>query len=206
MPIRIPDDVFATRCPYCKHRQPGIENIDIPEGALWRVPWRTKLPCGILGICQCNDVPGECLSFTPNPMFGICMYCEHNNSFHDGFCTVPGGATNKRRVFLGWRAGGGRPDYWGDHALFTCDRYRVNACWKDLIMRETLAGRAPENFDPETWKPLEKIEGTAAAEQWAKLQAEAYAKAAAEAKALEDREAGKKQNDAEQITLFDTED
>ena len=46
-------------------------------------------------------------------------------------------------------------------------------------MREVLRGRSPANFDPDTWKPLDKLDGTAAAQQWAQLQAKERAKEAA---------------------------
>lgn len=202
--MKIPDDVFATRCKYCHHGRPGKENVEIPDGAVHCYPWKKEAPCDIEGICHFDDVPGECLSFTPNPMFGICEYCEYNNSFHEGYCTIPGGPVNKRRVFLGWSAGK-ENDYWGEHALFTCDRYRVSANWKDIIMRNALCGRAPENFDPETWEPLKKIEGTAAAEQWAKLQAEARANEEAKAKTLEKQKAISGPDETEQISLFEME-
>ena len=92
-----------------------------------------------------------------NPMFGICEYCTFTNSFHPGFCTAPSGPVNKRRVFLGWSGIG---DYYSVHALFTCDRYRVNELWKDLILKNAVEGHAPANFDPETWEALEHIDGT----------------------------------------------
>ena len=34
-----------------------------------------------MGISQCNKVKGECLSFLPNYIFGICSTCQHNNMF-----------------------------------------------------------------------------------------------------------------------------
>lgn len=183
--MKIPDDVYSTRCRYCHHGRAGAENVEIPKEKLFSYFWTKDAPCNIIGISNCDKAPGECLSFTPNPMFGICQYCAFNNCFHDGYCTTPGGPINKRRVFLGWGGGGYQNDYWGEHVLFTCDRYQVDTHWKDIIIREVLNGRSPANFDPDTWEPLTKLEGTAAAKQWAKLQAEERAKAAAMAKAVE---------------------
>ena len=43
-------------------------------------------------------------------------------------------------------------------------------------MREVLGGRSPANFDPDSWEPLDKLEETRAAQQWAQLQAQERAK------------------------------
>lgn len=167
-----------TRCRYCGHGQTGAENKEIQDDKLFIHFWAKQSPCGIIGIAQCDKVQGECLDFKPNPMFGICEYCTFTNSFHPGFCTAPGGPVNKRRVFLGWSGIG---DYYSSHALFTCDRYRVSEQWKDLILKNAVAGRAPANFDPETWEALKHIDGTATAKRWADLQAKRKAELEAEA-------------------------
>lgn len=143
--VKIPDDVFTTRCRYCGHGQTGAENKEIPDDKLFIHFWAKQSPCGIIGIAQCDKVQGECLDFKPNPMFGICEYCTFTNSFHPGFCTAPSGPVNKRRVFLGWSGIG---DYYSVHALFTCDRYRVSERWKDLILKNAVEGHAPANFGP----------------------------------------------------------
>ena len=174
--MKIPDDVYLSRCRNCHHGRQGVENRDIPNDKLFTHFWTKDAPCKIIGICGCDKVLGECLSFTPRPMFGICQYCEFNNPFHDGYCTFPSGPINKRRVFLGWGGGGYKNDYWGEHALFTCDHYQVCEYWKDIIMREVLGGRSPANFDPDSWEPLDKLEETRAAQQWAQLQAQERAK------------------------------
>lgn len=158
--MKISDNVFLTRCRYCIHNRPEAENIEIPDDKLFVQVLSRQSLCGIIGIAQCNKVRGECLDFKPNPMFGICEYCAFTNSFHAGFCTFHGGPVHKRQVFLGWSSIG---DYYGKHALFTCDRYQPSAHWKDLILKNTVEGRAPANFDPDTWEPLERLDGTAAA-------------------------------------------
>lgn len=202
--MKIPDDVYLTRCQYCHHGRSGVENVEIPDDKLFIHVWTKDAPCGIIGISQCDRVPGECLSFTPNPMFGICRYCAFDNCFHDGYCTCPGGPVNKHRVFLGWGGGGYKNDYWGEHALFTCDRYQVSESWKDFIKRDVLSGRAPANFDPDTWEPLEKMEGTAASQEWAKLQAAERARAAAELESKEKQRETKapSPDGQEQLSLF----
>lgn len=203
--MKIPDDVYSTRCQFCHHRRLGAENKEIPDDKLFVYVWTKDAPCGIIGISKCDKVPGECLSFTPNPMYGICQYCEFNNPFHDGYCTFPSGPVNKRRVFLGWGGGGYQNDYWGEHTLFTCDRYRTSEYWKDIIMREVLRGRAPANFDPDTWEPLTKLEGTVVAQQWEKLQVEERAKETAKAKTSEEQKAISHPDDIGQLSLFEME-
>lgn len=194
--MKIPDDVYSTRCCYCKHRQAVTENKEIPDDKLFIHFWASQSPCQIIGIAQCGKVPGECLSFKPNPMFGICQYCAYTNSFCNGFCTAPGGPVNKRRVFLGWSSLG---EYWSGHALFTCDRYQVSEFWKDLILRNALEGRAPTNFDPDTWEALERLDGTPQAQYWAQLQAE---RAAERTAAEKKRQAERDDMSAVQLSLF----
>ena len=38
-----------------------------------------------------------------------------------------------------------------------------------MILAGVLKGRGPACFDPETWEPLQKLEGTPQAAEWAKL-------------------------------------
>lgn len=66
--MKIPDDVFMTRCRYCGHGQTGAENKEIPDDKLFIHFWAKQSPCGIIGIAQCDKVQGECLDFKPNPM------------------------------------------------------------------------------------------------------------------------------------------
>lgn len=205
--MRIPDDVYLTRCRYCHHRRSGVENVEVPNDKLFVYYWSKNAPCDILGIAHCDRVPGECLNFRPNPMFGICQFCEFNNVFHDGYCTCPGGSVNKRRVFLGWSGGGHKNDYWGEHTLFTCDRYRVSEFWKDSIRQEVIKGRSPANFAPDTWKLVEEMEGSAVAREWSRLQAEERARATTEMVAKETQPiVTLTPDDLGQLSLFDAED
>lgn len=195
--MKIPDDVFLARCKFCIHNRPEAENIEIPEDKLFAQVFSRQSPCGIIGIAQCNKVQGECLDFKPRPMFGICEYCAFTNSFHAGFCTFPGGPLHKRQVFLGWSGIG---DYYGKHALFTCDCYQASAYWKDLILKNTVEGRAPANFDPDTWEPLERLDGTAAAKKWSELQERRNEELESE-KEKESMEREKREQ--KQISMFD---
>ena len=203
--MKIPDDVYSTRCRYCIHNRPDAENKEIPDGNLFSYYWTKDAPCKIIGISKCDKVPGECLSFSPNPMFGICQYCDFNNHFHDGYCTFPGGPVNKRRVFLGWGADGSKNDYWIEHALFTCDHYHVSSYWKGIIMRGVLNGVAPANFDPDTWEPLDRLEGTPATRKWSQLQSDEHTSKAAKAETVKRAEITTKLSDNnEQLSLFET--
>lgn len=194
--MKIPDDVFQTRCRYCIHGRPGKENKEIPDDKLFLNFWTEQAPCRILGISQCDKVQGECLSFHPRKMFGICQFCAFTTSFADGYCRFPKGPMNKRRVFLGHCGS----EYYTEHALFTCDRYQAHPWCKESIMKNTLAGLAPANFDPDTWEAIERIEGTAAEKQWETLKAKRQA-------TLKEAESKAKTNAAEapeQVSLFDT--
>ena len=120
----IPDDVWETRCVYCKHKN-AEENRPIPLWAVHNQHYTKVIPCRILGVCRPNDKPGECMSFAPRiDCYGICATCKHNNSFHDGFCMKEDHAP-QRRVFYGQTYGGDerKLDYYGRHALSVCDDY-----------------------------------------------------------------------------------
>lgn len=195
--MKIPDDVFLNRCCYCGHGQKGAENKEIPDDKLFVHFWAKQSPCGIIGIAQCDKVRGECLDFKPQPMFGICEYCAWTNPYSDGYCIVPGGPLKKRRVFLGWDGMGG---YYANHALFTCDRYKASERWRDLILKNTVDGHAPANFDPNTWEALEHIDGTAAAKKWADLQSKRKEELEETAKKEERKRENREQ---EQISIFD---
>lgn len=125
--MRIPDDVFENRCRYCFHGRPENENVEFIGDKVFSSRFYNKRPCNILGVAQCGKVDGECLSFHPNWIFGLCGTCQWSNMFHDGFCTRPSGPENIRKVYLGHGGLGGAvdPAYWQDHVLSTCDRYKV---------------------------------------------------------------------------------
>lgn len=167
--IFIPEDVFENRCRWCRQGRTENGNPGIPKKHLFSARWHHTFPCNIMGIEQSDKVPGECLSFSPNYIYGICDTCLHSNMFSEGFCLRCDGPSNKRIVFLGVIHNG--DDYW-THTRSTCDHYIVNPKLKDLILKDVLRGKSPANFDPDTWKPLEIIEGSQAAAQWQKLREE----------------------------------
>lgn len=204
--MKIPDDVFETRCRYCFHGRPQNENAEIPDGKIYSSSYHDKLPCNILSVSQCEKVPGECLSFHPNWAFGICQTCEWSNQFHEGFCLLTIGPQNKRVVFI-CNTFGDSSGYW-EHTCCTCDRYKVRDSLKDIIMREVLRGRSPASFNPDTWEPLESIEGSLMAKRWQIMQEEARiaeeekAKAAAALKLEKLAKAKAPKPEEEQLSWF----
>lgn len=116
----IPDDVWKTRCQYCVHKC-GKENHPVPFAVVHKHQYRHLLPCRILSIAFMDKMPGECLSFAPLDVYGICETCKYNNMFHEGFCLKKDHA-EQRRVFYG-QAYNNNQDYWGRHRLSVCDDY-----------------------------------------------------------------------------------
>lgn len=169
--VQIPEDVFEGRCRWCIHRQLE-ENKSFDKSMIYR-SWYSKenVPCRIYGIARCNDLPGECMSFAPNQIYGICKTCEYNNSFYDGYCTRVE-QPNKRQVYIGHKAYTYKADYWQTHELSTCDGYAPSHFWIDTMKRQAAEGKIPRNFDPETMEPVGETERNEAAEKWAKVQAE----------------------------------
>lgn len=185
----IPQDVWENRCRWCIHRQ-AEENRPVTKQEIWR---GRELPCRIMGIAQCDEVDGECLDFAPNQIYGICKTCEHNNSFHPGYC-LRDEQPNKRQVFIGHRAYTHKPDYWHVHELSTCDAYSPSVFWIETMRRQALEGKIPRNFNPATMKPVgEGLEETKAAiRAWSDADL-------AHAKDVEAREAEQKRRLAERI-------
>ena len=145
--MKIPDDVFRNRCAWCFHRIPGRENVEVPDRELFAYPRREKGACNIMGVCRSNRIEGECESFHPMHIYGICMTCAHYNSFcEDTEYCMAYKRPNRHRVFVGevyfaesWQA-----------ALFTCDKYTPDKNKEDFMIRDAAAGRAPAIFDPDT--------------------------------------------------------
>lgn len=109
---------------------------------------------------------------------GICGMCEYFNGFHTEseypngiYCTHPKGPENRRNVMPHINAGYGREVTSFNYTYFTCDRYKVDHSWKETLKREALEGKIPKNFDPDTFEPLEYMEGVPV-EAWEKSQQE----------------------------------
>lgn len=199
--MKIPDDVFENRCRYCFHGRPDAGNKDIFPEWLWSVFHRKDLSCGIFGISRCDEIPGECISFSPNYIFGICLTCQHNNSFSPDYC-MKAKQPNKRKVFIGNGGLGGaaHPDYWMEHVLSTCDAYAVSADWIDIMQKQAAEGKILRNFDPETMKAIGPAMRNETAEKWAVIDRRRQ-----EAVDMARLEAEKKRSAEEeiQLSLFD---
>lgn len=198
--MKIPDDVFENRCRWCIHGRVNNGNEEVPGNLLHKSSYHDKLPCNIMGIAKCEKVTGECLSFHPHWIYGICQTCAFDNMFHEGFCTHPAGPANKRQVFLG-------SDFTADnyyrHYRSTCDRYQVAERCKNTIMANVLAGKAPANFDPDTWEPLELLDGSPQAAEWCRMQEQARTERESKAEKQKAKRDAFELSCAEQIAMKD---
>ena len=167
--MKIPDDVFETRCRYCRHRQTE-ENREIPDKYVFFAPKHKEMPCGIMGISQHNKVKGECLSFLPNYIFGICSTCQHNNMFMKNYCRLEK-QPNKRQLFVASSVGDAiTPEYYSKHRVSTCDNYEVEAWMIPFMKKEAAEGRIPRNFNPETMQAIGADNESVSAEAWAEIE------------------------------------
>ena len=167
--MKIPDDVFETRCLYCRHRQTE-ENKEIPDNNLFEARYHKEKPCRIMGISQCNKVKGECLSFLPNYIFGVCLTCSHNNMFMENYCILDE-QPNKRQLYIASSVGDATtPEYHSKHIGSTCDNYEVEPWMIPFMKAEAAEGRIPHNFDPETMLAIEANENTVSTEAWAEIE------------------------------------
>ena len=167
--MKIPDDVFETRCRYCRHRQTE-ENREIPDKYVFFAPKHKEMPCGIMGISQHNKVKGECLSFLPNYIFGICSTCQHDNMFRENYCILDE-QPNKRQLYIASSVGDATtPGYYSKHRVSTCDNYEVEAWMIPFMKKEAAEGRIPRNFNPETMQAIGADEETVSAEAWTEIE------------------------------------
>lgn len=166
--MKIPDDVFETRCRYCRHRQTE-ENKDIPDKYLFFAPKHKELPCEIMGISQHNKVKGECLSFLPNYIFGICLTCRHKNTFSENYCFLDE-QPNKRQIYVSSSVGDAFTPGFSINRVSTCDNYVVNTDLIPFMIIEATEGRIPRNFDPETMRAIESDEHTVSSEAWDEIE------------------------------------
>lgn len=204
--MKIPDDVFEKRCPYCLHGRIENGNRDVPDRLLLTLAGHDMSSCNIFGISnyKCREIPGECLDFMPHAIYGICYTCEFSNSFHPGYC-LRDEQPNKRKLYIGCGFSGGaaHPDYWRDHILSTCDNYLVDHDKISMIRKQAIEGKIPRNFDPETMKPIGPAEKNEVAERWVEMERQEKEKRMAEEEtAKKKRLALEAKDNEEQISLF----
>ena len=167
--MKIPDDVFETRCRYCRHRQTE-ENKTIPDNHIFEARHHKEKPCRIMGINQCKTVKGECLSFLPNYIFGICLTCRHNNIFAENYCTLDK-QPNKQQLYIASSVGdASTPEYYSKHTVSTCDNYQVEEWMIPFMKKEAAEGRIPRNFNPETMQAIVADNESVSAEAWAEIE------------------------------------
>lgn len=119
---RIPDEIWNTRCRVCVQKR-GAKNIPIPKSDVHKPYIDEIIPCRVMAIAHPGaQIPGECMSFSPANVYGICATCKHNNIFSDGFC-MKDEHGEERRVYYGITYNNDKPDYWGRHRLSVCDDY-----------------------------------------------------------------------------------
>lgn len=170
--MRIPDDVWENRCQWCRHRNLLVkENRDVEswEPLCTHRPTRETIPCNIMSVCRPGDIPGECKSFAPNHIYGICYTCKWDNIFHEPSYCLFSDNPEARPVYAGNSYGA---KYFKEHYLCTCESYSPNPTWIPWMLKEAAEGRIPKNFDPETMEPIGEHERNEAAEKWAEVLAE----------------------------------
>lgn len=198
--MKITDEVFENRCRYCIHGSPEAGNKDIRKEWIYSQFYRKDLSCRIFGISRFDEVPGECLDFSPHHIFGICYTCEYDNCFHEPTYCTRAEQPNKRQVFIGNGGLGGahHPNYWKNHVLSTCDAYMPNHNWLDIMCREAADGKIPRNFDPETMKPVGHVMENETAQKWAEIDRQQAAE-------KESKQNAEEKTEIYQPSLFDLE-
>jgi hypothetical protein len=146
--IIIPDDVYENRCRWCVHYQKQFPNLPIEKRLLFSHSG-SKRPCRILGIAEFSKIQGECLSFCSVPMFGVCRYCEHYNSFCPNECMIDK-PRDQRTVFSTQTYGQCQTNCYK-----VCEHYKASKFWKTHILKNACIGRAPINFEFDTWNGID---------------------------------------------------
>lgn len=170
--IRIPDDVWENRCQWCAHKNPAVKenrNVEKWEPMSPQQSVLKSLPCRILSVSRPNRIPGECMSFSPNHIYGICWTCKWDNLFHEPSYCLFSDQPEAHPVYAGNDYGA---RYFKEHYLCTCENYGPNPSLIPYMLKEAAEGRIPKNFDPETMEPVGETERNEAAEKWAEVQAE----------------------------------
>lgn len=200
--MKIPDDVFLNRCRWCRHGSTKNGNNEIPDEDIYKPRYRDLMPCQIMGISKPCEIPGECRSFTPRFMYGLCNTCEYSTPYGENFCRRPQ-RPNERQLFIGnsFASGTSEPDYWGKRMLSTCDAYEPNPYWYDIMRRDAAADLIPRNFDPDTMAPIEDAPAIAAA-AWELIDQQRAAMLEAQEKAEQARRLAADPNGG-QLSIFD---
>lgn len=187
----IPANIWETDCKYCSFRN-SEENFEYGSRGKYVQPCRIgkyRGDCRIwneetkeFDLTEHEAFKEHCGSCRPTECFGICATCEYFNGFHDNvedknaiYCTLIDGPVNRRNTMPHIKAGYSRKTTHFDYSYFTCDRYTVNRgpyMGKEMLLDLALKGRIPKNFDPETFKPLEYMEGVPI-EEW-RVRQQAY--------------------------------
>ena len=173
---KIPQDIWEKDCKYCTFRcseenfayGSGKNKYDTPckigkfKGDTFHWNEETKA----FDLTDHEVYTEHCGSCRPTECFGICGRCEYFNGFHEEsefpngiYCLHPQGPLNRRNSMPHINAGYGKEITHWNYVYFTCDRYKVDHYWKDTLKRQALQGRIPKNFNPDTFEPLEYIEG-----------------------------------------------
>jgi hypothetical protein len=172
----IPANIWESDCKYCMFRESEENFAYGSRGNRYEKPcrlrkyerntryWNEKTKK--FDLTDYEIYKEHCGSCRPAECFGICARCEYFNQFHDTadfpggiYCTHSKGPLNRRNTKPHIKAGYSKEVTSYDYTYFTCDRYIVDHYWKETLKRQALKGRIPKNFDPDTFKPLEYIEG-----------------------------------------------
>lgn len=168
-----------------------------PTSMFFFAPKHKEMPCGIMGISQHNKVKGECLSFLPNYIFGICSTCQHDNMFRENYCILDE-QPNKRQLYIASSVGDATtPGYYSKHRVSTCDNYVVKSWMVPFMKKEAAEGRIPHNFDPVTMQAIDVDNESVSAKAWAEIE-----RMQQETKKLAEK-AKQYVSEPEQLSLFD---
>lgn len=147
--MRIPDDVYQNRCPYCLQFR-NAPNEDTPL-------FTVHAPCNVFSLPNLWEVKGECRCFVPYSIFGICNTCEHK-TWDERDCRIE--PVNRRAVYYSG-------DWLYSRWCHTCDRYTLRHEIGEIIKEEAAQGKIPKNFDPDTFEPVGEFEQNELADRWA---------------------------------------
>ena len=181
---QIPQNIWETDCKYCTFRA-SEENFEYGSRGNYDTPCRIHKYDGKsriwneetkeFDLTEHEAYKEHCPTCRPTEGFGICATCEYFNGFHDGaedetaiYCTLIDGPVNRRNTMPHINAGYSKEITHFHYSYFTCDRYTVNRgpyMGKDRLLDLAVKGRIPKNFDPDTFEPLEYMEGVPI-EQW----------------------------------------